>query len=252
MFEKTGWHLERAALAPETIESAREFLSQRRERLMQQFSEWVGSSDNDYGYHQTQLPLYEQRGLPSDLRHYLTGEFDLETRLDEKITDILSTDGCREFLSGFLGSERYLVHYPPMIRFKVANAPSNLVPVHQDLAYNRHLKNFVTVWVPLTDLTEDCGGVIVYEGSHVLDLLDHKASGAWAEKAETDLTQFPARHILMNTGDALLFAPTLLHQSAPHRARHERYSVDFRIFPSADDTTKSYYDPFTKTVRRLH
>ena len=52
--------------------------------------------------------------------------------------------------------DRYYVHYPPMIRFKLADAPSSIVPVHQDIAYNRHLSDFITVWVPLVDIDDEC------------------------------------------------------------------------------------------------
>jgi hypothetical protein len=249
LFNESGWHLEPSLL---DVALGRDFLSKRHERLAGKFGAWIGTENGSYPWHQKQLPTYESRGLPADLRHYLTGEFDLETRLDTRIAEILSTERSREFICRFFGSDRYLIHYPPMIRFKVAEAPSNLVPVHQDYAYNRHLSNFITVWVPLVDITEECGGIIGYAGSHLSEPVEHAASGAWSNKARTDLSRFSARHILMKAGDALFFPPRLLHQSAPHRSATIRYSIDFRVFRQPSDTTKSYYDPFTKTVRRQH
>lgn len=249
LFDDSGWHLETSLL---DVAPVRDFLSARRERLAREFSAWLGEENGSYAWHQTQLPAYESRGLPVDLRHYLVGEFDLETRLDLRISDILSTERSREFLCRFLGTDRYLIHYPPMIRFKVAEAPGNIVPVHQDYAYNRHLSKFITVWVPLVDITEECGGVILYEGSHLSEPVRHEASGAWSNKAQTEVDGFNPRHILMRAGDALIFPPNMFHQSAPHLSSTIRYSIDFRVFPAPADTTKSYYDPFTKTVRRQH
>jgi len=253
-FNDEGWHLERAILERGTVARAYEFLVSRQQRLQQQFEAWSGekiSGAADYARHQQQLPVHEAHGLPKDLRHYLTGEFDLETRLSHVIMELLATDRCRDFVCRFLRSEHYFVHYPPMIRFKIAHAPANLVPPHQDIAYNRHLTDFVTIWVPLTDIDEERGGVVVYEGSHVDGDVEHAASGAWANKALADLSRYPARHVVMNAGDALLFPPTLLHESAPHRSPRIRYSIDFRVFRRAGDTSKSYYDPFAKVVTQV-
>jgi Phytanoyl-CoA dioxygenase (PhyH) len=255
IFNSAGWHLGSSVLEREVVIEAREFLESSKVRLHQLFAEWLGTDSSDaldYAAHQRQLPVYEARGLPSDLRHFLVGEFDLETRLDGRITDVLSTSGCRDFICDFLGSKHYYIHYPPMIRFKVAGAPSNLVPVHQDAAYNRHLASFITVWVPLIDINDECGGIIVYEGSQRSNLFEHQASGAWSNRAQVDPSNFPARHITMKMGDALLFPPTLLHESAPHLSSQTRFSIDFRVFREGADTSKSYYDPFTKTIRRLH
>jgi hypothetical protein len=255
-FDDAGWCLATSVFPEKAIAKLKAFLIARQHLMHQQFEEWVGRSfdeQDSYALHQTRLDSYVARGLPEDLRHYLTGEFDLETRLDNRISDLLSLHACRAFLCTFLKSDRYYVHYPPMIRFKIAEAPSNLVPLHQDAAYSRHLKDFVTAWVPLVDITEECGGVIVHEGTHRMKILEHRPSGAWANKAAIDgLRAEATRHILMNAGDVLLFAPQLLHESAPHRTNYVRYSIDFRIFRHESDTTKSYYDPFTRAVRRLH
>jgi hypothetical protein len=253
-FPANGWHCEPAILEPGVVARARDFLAARLTILHKQFEKWSGLSVTDassYARHQQQLPLFESASIPKDLRHYLTGEFDLDTRLDACITDLLSTSRCRDFICGFLRRDCYYVHYPPMIRFKIADAPSNLVPLHQDVAYNRHLNEFVTVWVPLVDIDEECGGVIVYERSQFLPTLQHEVKGAWANRAVVDVSQFRRHHVLMQAGDALLFPPSLLHESAPHRTAHIRYSVDFRVFFNAANTKKSYYDPFTRSIRRV-
>ena len=253
LFGAHGWHVERDILDRSAVEEARAFLEARLAGLQARFQGWVDGERveaGDYALHQRNVDDYVARGLPMDLRHFLTGEFDLETRLDRKICRLLAAPTCRSAISRFLGSPQYFVHYPPMLRFKVAAAPVNLVPVHQDRAYNRHMKDFITIWVPLVDIDEACGGVIVYEGSHVDVVLPHQQSGAWAEKAIGDFSRFEARHVTMKAGDALLFPPTLLHESAPHRSPVVRYSIDFRVFRHATDTTKSYYDPFEDRVVR--
>jgi hypothetical protein len=51
----------------------------------------------------------------------------------------------------------------------------------------------------------------------------------------------------------LLFPPSLIHESAPHRSTTRvRYSIDFRVFRSPEDTTKSYFDSLENRVVRRH
>jgi len=249
-FSSKGWHLERSVLENDVVIQAREFLDARRKNLQTLFSDWIGHEVNEenYGSYQAKLPIYEKQGISKNLRHFLTGEFDLETRMNKCLIEILSTQRCSDFLRCFLETDRYYIHYPPMVRFKLAGAESSLVPIHQDAPYNTHLSDFVTVWVPLVDIDEDCGGLIVYEGSHATDLVKHEASGAWSNKASIDTSAYSARHVLMSAGDALLFPPTFLHESAPHRSKRIRYSIDFRVIKNTIDTTKSFYDPFEKLV----
>lgn len=252
LFGPNGWRVESQLLDPAAVSAAHDFLDDRRLALQKQFEEWVGEplEKQGYAFHQEQVKNYEGRGLPKDLRHYLRGEFDLQTRLDDRLVGVLSTPKCRSFLADFLESDGYIIHYPPMVRFKVADAPSSILPPHQDAPYNAHLNDFLTVWVPLVDIDEDCGGLIVYDGSHTTELVPHVASGAWEAQATGDHSRFPTRHVLMQVRDILMFPPSLVHESAPHRGGRIRYSIDFRVVRKATDTTKSYFDPFTGKVTR--
>ena len=75
--------------------------------------------------------------------------------------------------------------------------------------------------------------------------------GTWASKAVANLSAYDAVHVDMKAGDALLFSSRLFHESAPYKSRTHRCSIDFRIFLSASDTSKSYYDPFHNKVVRI-
>ena len=256
LFNDKGWFLKSLLIEKNLIDETREFLNRRRDLLQSGFEQWVGasiSSAKDFAEHQSRIEDYENRQLPKDLRHFLTGEFDLETRLDHRIVALLSSENCREFLTQFLSSRKYVMHYPPMIRFKVADSPGSVLPPHQDAPYNPHLQDFITVWVPLCDIDSEVGGIIVYEGSHVEGALAHATSGPWAYGLEAPRPTYPTRPIYMRAGDALLFPSQLIHESGPQK-NHERirYSIDFRVLRFASDTTKSYFDPFTGEVTRAH
>lgn len=255
-FGREGWHLHRSLQEPDKAAEMRKFLESRIQILRQRFEEWVGSpltTDRPYSWHQQQTLKYEAMGIPEDLSHYLHGEFDLETRMDAKIVSILADNQCQQVVRNMLGSNQYYVHFPPMIRFKLPLAPDSVVPVHQDFAYNGHLANFMTIWMPFVDIDEECGGLVVYEGSQLGELTEHRTSGNWANKSVADLSKYPAKHILMRAGDALMFPPTMFHESAPHRSTSKtRLSIDFRVFPQPTDTSKSYFDPVSKQVTRQH
>ena len=256
LFNDKGWCVKSSLIETDLIEQARKFLETRRDQLQSSFEQWIGrsiSSARDFAEHQSRIEEYENRQLPKDLRHFLTGEFDLETRLDHRIVALLSSENCREFLTEFLSSEKYLIHYPPMIRFKVADSPDSVLPPHQDAPYSDHLEDFITIWVPLCDIDSKVGGIIVYEGSHLDGALAHVTSGPWAHGLEAPKPTYPTRPTYMRAGDALLFPSHLIHESAPQKS-HERirYSIDFRALRSASDTTKSYFDPFTGKVTWAH
>lgn len=232
-FPESGWVLEKQVLDADSVRQCRTFFEERLADLDRQFG---------HGQLDDSAPAY---------RHYLRGEFDLETRLDFRVVQLLSTARVTKFVSQFLGVDRYLIHYPPMIRFKRPGAAASAVPLHQDSAYNAHLQDFITVWVPLVDIDEECGGVIVYPGTHHQAEMPHSAAGGW----EAGLSEEPglgdAHHVLMDAGDVLLFPKNLLHKSAPHRSPDRiRFSVDFRVFFDPSQTSKSFFDVQTGQVTR--
>lgn len=255
-FNNQGWHLHPKMLDPANAATVREYLESRIQWMHQEFEKWVGSpltAAKSYSWHQGKTAEYEANGLPDDLSHYLHGEFDLETRMNDRITSILASQRCQQIITEFMGIDRYYVHYPPMIRFKLPGTPGSFVPVHQDFAYNEHLSQFMTIWMPFVDVDEECGGLVMHEGSQLSPLTEHQPSGAWANKASADLSGYSPKHILMRAGDALMFPPTLFHESAPHTSKTTtRLSIDFRVFPKITDTTKSYYNPVSNTIVRQH
>ncbi len=262
-FEGSGAHAadgyvwERSLLNLAVVEEAKDLLWASQVNLNRRLEEWLGEAvadDAAFARHQARLAEYELRGIPKDLRHYLVGEFDLQTRLDPRICRILGSPSARKCLARLLDSPRYYVHFPPMIRLKVAEAPGSILPAHQDFPYNTHLRDFLTVWVPLVDIDQEVGGLILYPGSHLDGKMDHAANGPWAHGLSDGalLKKYARRAIQMKVGDALIFPPTLIHESAAQLSRTTpRLSIDFRVFREPSDTGKSYYDPFEDRVTRL-
>ena len=256
-FGDSGYLHARSVLDSGVIAEVLELLQASKEHLGRRFEEWIGEPVNDhpaFAFHQARRPEYESRGLPKDLSHYLRGEFDLETRMNPKICAILGSGQACATLVRLFGRPKFYVHYPPMVRFKIADAPGSILPPHQDFTYNGHLRDFLTVWVPLTDIDDEVGGLVMHSGSHRIGRLDHSPSGPWEHGLKEQVApQYAKETVHMQVGDALIFPPLLIHESAPHRSKTRlRYSIDFRVFGAPEDTTKSFFDPFEKRVVRQH
>jgi hypothetical protein len=222
---------------------------------MRRLAAWSGdamTTDAEYLAAQQRTADYAKRDMPVDFRHFLRGEFDLPTRLDPRTIACHRLPLLQRYICAFLGSDEYLVHYPPMVRFVPPGANVSAVPIHQDTSYNDHMVDFCTLWVPLCDVDDACGGVIVFDGSQREQPLDHGPAGSWEMKAAIKEDRYPMRQLHMPAGGALLFAKTLLHKSASNVSTRTRHSLDFRVFRTSADSTKSFYDPFRDQVTRKH
>ena len=179
------------------------------------------------------------RDIDRELRSVATGHYPLRVRLNDTLWAVAREPTVQELLRCILGSDALGMHMPPMVRFVLPGNTEAGVPAHQDVAYNPHMANFVTLWVPLVEIDQDCGGVTVFPGSDKkvipAEFMDH---GIWLEGVDT--TGWDAIDCIpMSPGDALLFNPMLVHRSMPNRSDHVRYSLDCRFF--GDQRTSKHY-----------
>ena len=102
-------------------------------------------------------------GLDYDTRVLMTGHFPRELRFSKIFWEIPRTHALQDILKAALGTDRLRMHMPPMARFILPSNSEAGVPPHQDASYNDHMGGFVTVWIPLVEIDEECGGVTIYE-----------------------------------------------------------------------------------------
>jgi hypothetical protein len=181
--------------------------------------------------------------LDHDTRVLMTGHFPTKLRLSETFWEIPRTPALRDILKAALGSDRLRMHMPPMARFILPNNSEAGVPAHQDASYNDHMSGFVTAWIPLVDIDEQCGGVTIYEGrkDSVIPVTKRAQNGVWTEAVSVQgLT--PVNCVPMAPGDVLIFNPYVVHGSMPNLSKKTRFSIDCRFFGSDAKTSKHYLD----------
>lgn len=185
--------------------------------------------------------------LSKRTRDILTGHFPVETRLSPALEAIPRSERLGDVLRAIFPGQGLKMHMPPMARFVL---PKNIyagVPPHQDISYNKHLGEFVVVWVPFTKIDAECGGVIVHEGSGALDEQPLDADGKFWLPGIPD-SGLKKVHFEMAPGDALLFNSRVIHESMPNTSDRVRYSCDFRFFAGTTATSRHYLDMSTWKV----
>lgn len=140
------------------------------------------------------------------------------------------------------------MHMPPTARFVLPGNTQAAVPPHQDISYNRHMSNFVTVWVPLIEITEKCGGVIVFPGNNVEEVSQTGNTGSsfWQDAVPTN--EMESVHCLMKEGSILALNKYTIHKSATNLSHDIRISIDFRFFGKGDSSAKHFLDLKTLKV----
>lgn len=177
-----------------------------------------------------------------------SGHFGLETRLDPRLWAIPRLPALRAVLREVLDSAQLFMHLPPAARFILPGNNAAGVPAHQDLGYNRHMSDFVTCWVPLVDIDDDCGGVVVYEGSATPCEIATAADpeGFWLRGLRTE--GYSPVHCKLKVGDVLLMSKWIIHASMPNRSARTRLSIDYRFFGERDSSAKHHLDLQSETV----
>ena len=187
--------------------------------------------------------------LDRDTRVLMTGHFPTQLRLSQTFWENPRTQALHDIIKASLGSDRLRMHMPPMARFVLPNNSQAGVPPHQDASYNDHMRDFVTVWVPLVEIDEQCGGVTIYDGrtDGIIPATKLAQNGVWIEGVSVQgLTALNC--VPMVPGDILIFNPYVVHGSMPNISKKIRFSIDCRFFGGAAQSSKHYLDMTTWSV----
>jgi hypothetical protein len=122
-----------------------------------------------------------------------------------------------------------------------------LSPWHQEYPYNLTSDNAVTVWLPLVDVDEGNGCLLLAPGSHRLGALRVRVHDALNARRNANeamdvvdldaaLACHPAISVPAAAGDALVFHTFLLHRSQPNRSAATRWTLQARYFDFLNPT----------------
>ena len=122
-----------------------------------------------------------------------------------------------------------------------------LSPWHQEYPYNLTSDNAVTLWMPLVDVDEVNGCLLLAPGSQRLGALPVRVQDALNKRRNANetmeidgLESVLARHATLSVpaaaGDALVFHTFLLHRSQPNRSAATRWTLQARYFDFLNPT----------------
>ncbi len=242
-FHQHGYQILRDVIDPEVATAVRDFLIESYDQALSRLKEELGARDLAELVanidEESKRPDFAT--IPHDFRLLMSGHYPLETRLSRQLWQLPRQPRLRRVLEAVFSDQRLFMHMPPMARFILPGNRHAGVPAHQDVSYNKHMSEFVTVWVPLCQIDDACGGVAVYEGSATdRELLSNQQQKFWFEGVPTE--GFEKRHCKIDIGDALLLNRWIVHESMPNVSDRIRYSTDMRFFGSGDTSSKHVLD----------
>jgi hypothetical protein len=122
-----------------------------------------------------------------------------------------------------------------------------LSPWHQEYPYNLTSDNAVTLWLPLVDVDETNGCLLLAPSTQRLGAMPVRVRDALNERRNANealeidgldalLARHPAVSVPAAAGDALVFHTFLLHRSQPNRSVATRWTLQARYFDFLNPT----------------
>ena len=248
-FRQNGYQIVSKLLNPDVVTGVKTFLANEMATAMNE----IGIKFKSYEDLATKIDQAlagdaKEQSHSGDQKLVLCGHYPLKTRLSERLWDVAKQASVRAVLEDVLETQTLSMHMPPAARFVLPLNKHAGVPAHQDISYNKHMQTFVTMWVPLVDIDDQCGGVAVFEGSQIMPeiLDDYRRSTVWLRGVSTD--KYNRVHCKMNSGDVLLLNQWIIHESQANVSPHPRLSIDYRFFRYGEKSAKHQLDMQRWTV----
>jgi 1-deoxypentalenic acid 11beta-hydroxylase len=156
------------------------------------------------------------------------------------LSKLLTSAHNVELIQRILG-EPVFIFRSPSIRYALPNDLAYVTPPHQDYFFIRFNDSFRTLWIPLMDIDEKVGGLVLAGGIHKRGLLEHKEqenaySYIFKGRKQKGLTleDLPRPWLTADyhAGDLLMFHNLMVHWALPNRSDRIRLSVDVRCQPA--------------------
>jgi len=245
-FHNEGYQIVRGLIDQDALSKIHNFLDRSVGNALSLLRD-AGLPVDDPGFAE-QLSNLDDAELTEQAHSVLVGHFPLEVRLSEILWQAPFLESVKAVIREALRNDTIYMHLPPTARYVLPGNSRAGVPPHQDVSYNSHMSDFLVMWMPLVPITEDCGGVVVYQGSNEeVERRRANDGGDWLGGIETDgFTKVNCAP--MEPGDVLLLNRWIVHGSAPNLSNATRFSVDYRFFGAPAQSDKHYLDLQTLDV----
>ena len=134
----------------------------------------------------------------------------------------------------------------PTLRYSLPSDAAHVTPAHQDYFFIRANDEFRTFWMPLMDIDQQVGGLVLAAGSHKDGLREHverddvfsyvlkgrKQKGVALEEIAP-----PWLTTEYHPGDVLIFHSLTLHWALPNTSDRVRLSIDTPAQPASTPRT---------------
>ncbi len=159
-----------------------------------------------------------QKLLQCDTQFYLTS-----VRLAAKLVSLKKITQHENILSLIkqLGITLPIMQYQPVTHI---NSPKLQIPggydgleAHQDFSSLQSSLDFVTLWLPFVDITDETVSLDVFPGSHRRGLLSGKEGGNELVVDESYYRDEDFLTVRMNAGDLLLFSAFTIHRTQKNK-----------------------------------
>lgn len=149
----------------------------------------------------------------------------------QRLQDFVSQARLVDFLTPIVGPDIWL-RWDQAVHKLPGGAE---FPWHQDNAYNRLLVPHYQLWIAVTPIRRDNGGLWLDPGSHRRGFLPHRYLGHFAVCEGP-----PLNPVLLeaDAGDVILFSSLLLHYTSPNVSDRARWAYVVEYVPLDD------FDPY--------
>lgn len=149
----------------------------------------------------------------------------------QKLKDFLSQPRLVRFLRGVIGPD-FWVRWDQAV-YKGPGAPA--FPWHQDNGYNGLKDEHYQLWIALSKMNAERGGLWLVPGSHKGGVLPHQSVGnhmVYVGPTENAIC------LEAEVGDVVLFSSLMLHYTSPNVSNHDRWAY------VAEYMSLDHFDPY--------
>ncbi len=243
------------------------------ERLVRDLREQgrLSSAYSDLPFNERLTRVYQEVGTEVAQHFDFSLPFKRQTRPDEpchfgpRVFAMLRNPSILDKVESLIGSE--IVSNP--VQHLRVKPPAEFVPAetllrdggligatpwHQDASVvtpDADDTPMITVWMPITDATEENGCLLIAPRNHKVGLLKHCLSATRGKYLPEDLFDIDRAYPLpMRRGSMLMMSRMTPHGSLPNRSSMVRCSMDLRYSPRGYPTGRAEFPAFVARSRQ--